>query len=212
MQDIPVFTTENGIASLALKDVPHNGAVYIRIQSSCTPELLMEDCISFCRAVGAEHIYATGHTYLEKYPLHTAILRMQCMKDQLPETDAALFPVQEHTLEQWRRIYNEKMRDIPNASYMTMLDAKKILEARTAYFVHRGDVLLGIGSVDDNQLDSLAAVIPGVGPEVVSALANAVFSDTVYLEVASENLPAMKLYHKLGFVPIAETARWYTVQ
>lgn len=211
MQDIPVFTTENGVASLALKDVPYNAAAYIRIQDSCTPELLLEECVSFCRAVGAERIYATGHTYLEQYPLYTSIVRMQCQKDMLPQTDAALFPVQEQTLETWRNIYNEKMRDVPSASYMTQREAKQMLSARGAYFVHRGDALLGIGSVKENKLESLASVIPGAGAEVVSALSNAVFTDIVYLEVASENHRAMHLYRKLGFMPTLETARWYCI-
>ena len=51
------------------------------------------------RAAGAEKIYAKGHPYLESYPLHTAIWKMRRLREGLPETDAALFPVLEKTIE-----------------------------------------------------------------------------------------------------------------
>ena len=39
MRDFPLFTTENGIGSITLKEVPYKGIAYIKIQSSLTPEL-----------------------------------------------------------------------------------------------------------------------------------------------------------------------------
>ena len=68
MLDIPMFTTENGAASLILKEIPYSEAAYIKIHSSQAPEALLEECVSFCRMAGAENIYASGHVILEKYP------------------------------------------------------------------------------------------------------------------------------------------------
>ena len=53
MKDIPVFTTENGAASLILGEIPYRGQAYIRIQDSLEPESLLKECVSFCRMCGA---------------------------------------------------------------------------------------------------------------------------------------------------------------
>ena len=41
MKDIPVFTTEFGIASLILRDIPYRGEAYVRVRS-CEPSHLTE--------------------------------------------------------------------------------------------------------------------------------------------------------------------------
>ncbi len=115
MRDIPVFCSEFGAASLILKKIPYTKEAYIRIQDTRQPEQLLKECREFCIAAGAEKVYATGNDVLRAYPRHTTLLRMQCARDFLGETDAALFPVQENTAEQWRVIYNEKMLHVPTA-------------------------------------------------------------------------------------------------
>ena len=47
MKDIPVFTTEYGVASLFLREIPYRSRAHIKIQSSQEPEKLLEECISF---------------------------------------------------------------------------------------------------------------------------------------------------------------------
>ena len=59
MKDFPVFTTENGAASLVLKEIPYKKEAYITLRASQAPQALLEECVSFCRACGAEKIYAT---------------------------------------------------------------------------------------------------------------------------------------------------------
>ena len=61
MKDFPMFTTEYGVASLVLREIPYRGEAYITIQDSLEPEKLLEECISFCRICGAEAVYAKGH-------------------------------------------------------------------------------------------------------------------------------------------------------
>ena len=77
MRDIPMFTTEYGVASLVLREIPYRQEAYISIQSSLQPEQLLEECISFCRACGAERIYAKNHDCLTQYPVHTSIIKMR---------------------------------------------------------------------------------------------------------------------------------------
>lgn len=212
MKDFPVFTTQNGVASLILKEIPYRQTAYIRILDSLEPEALLKECVEFCVAVGAEHIYATGHRCLEKYPVFTKILQMGCSTDDLPETDAALFPMQEKTQERWRSLYNEKMKDVPLASYMTQKDTESLLQEKKAYFVHRDKTLLGIGIMDGEKLEAIASVISGAGRDVVLALCSIGCSGTITLEVASKNKKAIKLYTKLGFLIQEERTVWYWIQ
>ena len=211
MRDFPVFATENGVGSITLKEVPYKGVAYIKIQSSEQPDAFLKECVDFCKMAGAERIYASGQEMLEKYPLHTAVLQMSALRENLPESDAALFPVTEKTAERWRDIYNEKMFFISNSSTMTVEDMKTLIKQSGGSFVHSGEELLGIGIARDGTVESVIAVKPGVGREVMLALCGSLSSDRVTLEVASTNTRAIRLYEKLGFLKTAELSRWYDV-
>ena len=174
MKDIPVFATEYGIASLVLKEIPYQSAAYVTVRDSLEPERLLEECIGFCRACGADRIYATGHSELESRPLYTAMWQMQCSLGALPDTDAALWPVQENTLKQWQQIYNDKVRNLPNGAWMTDADARKMIDKGDGYFIHRGETLLGIGRVSGDTIDWVASLQPGAGRDVVLALSHAI--------------------------------------
>ena len=212
MKDIPVFTTENGVASLTLREIPYRGIAYIKIQSSMTPDALIEECVQFCSMCGAERIVATGHPALEKYPLRNAVIQRRRPLEGLPDTDAALFPVQEQTLKQWLEIYNTGMRNVANAAWMTDKDGAGMLQKGDGYFVHRGDTLLGIGKASGDKIGAIVAVQKGAGADVVLALCHALSADSVMLEVASNNDRAVRLYDRLGFLPTAELSRWYIVK
>ena len=128
MRDFPVFTTEHGVGSLVLKEIPYSGIAYITIRDSLEPEGFLTDCTDFCKAVGATMVYASGHPHLEKYPFHTSVIRMCAGIDQMGDTDAMLFPVTGETLSRWREIYNDKMSNVPNASYMSIADSEALLK------------------------------------------------------------------------------------
>lgn len=211
MKDIPVFATEYGIASLVLKEIPYQSAAYVTVRDSLEPERLLEECIGFCRACGADRIYATGHSELESRPLYTAMWQMQCSLGALPDTDAALWPVQENTLKQWQQIYNDKVRNLPNGAWMTDADARKMIEKGDGYFIHRGETLLGIGRASGDTIDWVASLQPGAGRDVLLALSHAITEETVLLTVASVNIKAVKLYENLGFLKNKELSRWFHI-
>ena len=211
MKNIPVFTTQFGVASLILKEVLYKGEAYIKIQDARDPEKLLEECCDFCRAVGAQRIYASGHACLEKYSLHTAVYKMTVNRESLADTDAALFPVTVQTLEQWREIYNRSMMQVANASYMTESDGKKMLNDGDGYFIHKDGVLMGIGKASDDRIDAVVSCMPGAGSEVVMALTHALSGEQICLEVASVNTRAIALYERIGFVKTAEISRWFFV-
>jgi ribosomal protein S18 acetylase RimI-like enzyme len=211
MRDIPVFTTEYGVASLFLKEIPYRGRAHIKIQSSLEPEKLLEECIGFCRACGAEWIDAAGHEYLEKYPLITSLSLMTRPLEGLPAMDANLFTMTEETMQRWLDICNERMANIPNAAYMDSKDGRELLKKGSAYFVHRDGKLLGIGVASGDFIDTVIAVERGAGETVLCALASALTEDTVRLWVASANTRAIRLYERLGFVKVKELSRWHLV-
>ena len=212
MRDMPVFTTEYGVASLVLKEIPYKETAYILIRDSLEPEKLIEECASFCRAVGAEHIFATGHETLEKYPLHTSVLEMRGTAWVDAEKLQSLFPVTEQTVGRWRQIYNERMKTVDNSGTLESRDEKKILESDGAYFVHSCGELLGIGWLEEETLLAVASVRPGAGETVMHSLMSLVEGASVTLEVASTNERAIRLYEKLGFLKTREISRWYRIR
>ena len=211
MKDLPVFTTENGVASLTLREIPTQGCAYIKMQASEMPERLLADSVAFCRMVGAQKIYASGSDILVKYPLHTALWEMTCLREALGDTQACLWPVQAHTLDSFQKLYNQKISCIPNASWMTDAEGKRMLEAGEGYFIHKDGKLLGIGIVAGNELRFVASIVPGAGIDVVRALASIPSTETIKLQVASENKKAVQLYKRLGFVVTKEISLWYHV-
>ena len=211
MRDFPVFTTENGVASLVLREIPYQGAAYITLQDSLSPGELLAECVDFCKMAGAEKIYATGNPWLEKYPVYTTVMRMQRPREGLEDSDAALFPVTEKTVEQWRSLYNDRMKTVPNASTMTREDGKQLLTKGGGYFVHKDGELLGIGIAREDKIEAIASVKPGAGETVLLSLCSALFSENVVLEVASNNDRAIRLYNRLGFIKTQALRTWYDV-
>lgn len=211
MRNIPVFTTQFGVASLVLKEIPYTKAAYVHLQSAVDPVPLLEECRDFCRAVGAEKVYATGEGIPESYPVYTEILEMQVLKENLPDSEAMLFPVQEETLERWRQSYNQRMSGVPNAAWMDQEDAREMLSKGGGYFVHEDGVAIGIGMVQDDMLMAVASLKKGSGRKVVLALSELVKGDVVRLEVASVNWTAVRLYENLGFLVTHKKSVWYKI-
>lgn len=211
MRDFPVFTTENGVGSLVLKEIPYNATAYVTIQDSSFPTEFLQECLAFCKVAGAEKVYATGNQILEDYPLYTAVYRMTIPYEMIPDTEACIFPVTEKTLPEWREIYNLKMKHVDNAAYMSEKAGREMLVRGNGYFVHCNGNILGIGMASEDRIDCIASVVPGMGREIVSALAHALFCDHVFLEVASTNGKAIRLYESMGFIKTKEVSRWYKI-
>ncbi len=211
MKDIPVFTTENGVASLFLQDIPYRGIARIKLLSSQCPEALLHECVDFCRACGAEQIHGAGHPVLEKYPHVADILQMRGNADAIGDTEAMLFPLQEETVKEWVAIANEKLSGVDNAAYISESEAKRIAREGLGYFVHRDGTLLGIGQIGENTIELVASVCPGGGACTVRALAQLLSADDISLQVASTNLKAIRLYKSLGFVVTGVISSWYKI-
>lgn len=211
MRDFPMFTTEYGVASLILREVPYRQEAYIVIQSTQQPEELLNECISFCRAAGAERIYARGHEYVEKYPLHTVIYEMRGQIRSDEDKVEHLWLVTAETIGKWRELLNGRMQDVDNAGTLEKHGEQEILDLGGAYFVHRAGELLGAGWIVEDELMLVAAFQKGAGERVVQTLLSAAPHEQIKLQVVSTNVPAIRLYEKMGFVRTAELRRWYRV-
>ena len=212
MRDFPIFTTEYGVSSLILKEIPYKNTAYICIRGVQEEffDAHLRECISFCRMAGAEQIYASGHDRLAEYPLYTAVVEMRGTAWVDPEKCNSLFPVTETTVAQWRKIYNECMHRVDNAGFLESRDEKQILTGES-YFVHRDGQLLGIGWLQDGKLLAVAAARKGAGETVMHTLMSLIEGEAMTLEVASTNTRAIRLYEKLGFLKTREISRWYQV-
>ena len=213
MRDFPIFTTEFGVASLVLREIPYKKEAYICIrdvQEGFLREHLCE-CVSFCKMAGADRVYATGADGLAAYPLADCIVQMAGEAPQDGEEMANLFPVTEQTVARFREIYNGKMRPVFNSKTLESRDEKEILRSGGAYFVHREGQLLGIGWVGEGEILALAAWERGAGEQVLRTLLSLNPMERVTLQVAASNQRAIRLYEKLGFLRTREVARWYDV-
>ena len=211
MKDFPMFTTEFGVASLVLHEIPYRGEAFILIQDTLQPEELLAECVSFCRICGAEKIYVRGHEIAEKYPLHCIAYEMRGTA-RVDETKVEhLWPVTEENVTRWRELMNEKMRPVDNSGTLTKKHEQDILGSSGAYFVHHEGELLGAGWLMGNELLLLCAVKPGSGERVMHTMMSLICGQEMKLDVVSTNERAIRLYEKLGFLKTSEIRRWHRV-
>lgn len=211
MKDMPMFTTENGIASLTLREIPYSKRAYIRLQSFADASKLLQECSDFCRAVGAEEIYAAGESWETDLPPQTDILEMVCLRQNLPDTDAVAMVVGEQQLSAFRSIYNDKMQNVPNAAYLSIQDTMDMYKKRCAYVVMQQEEMIGIGIAAGDTIEMMAALVKGKGKDVLAALSMRLQSESVRVVVASANIKAISLYNRLGFQISEVLGRWFKI-
>lgn len=212
MNDIPVFTTQYGSASLVLREIPYKEEAYIRVLGADDADSLLKECEKFCVMAGAKKIYATADVMPDWFPLYNRILIMRCDRESLGESYAALWPVQEHTAAYFQKMYNSKIEKVDNAAYMDSVQMRQMIKRGDGYFVHNGEKLLGFGRVYNGELLWVASVCSGAGADVVKALASIVTDDVITLHVSSTNHKALELYERLGFMLVGEQACWYKIR
>ena len=211
MKDFPMFTTEYGVASLVLREVPYRQEAFVTVQSTQQPEELIRECISFCRICGAEKIYARNHEFVEQYPMHCIIYEMRGPVEVDESKVANLWPVTRETIGKWREFLNEKMRPIDNSGTLVKQGEQEILDTGGAYFVHREGKLLGAGWLVDDELLLIAAAENGMGEQVLHTLLSVTCPEQLRPDVVSTNERAIRFYEKMGMIKTAEKRRWYQI-
>ena len=166
----------------------------------------------FCNAVGAQKIYACNHGALSDYPVYARILTMERSVAGLPETDAEAVPVTTQGLSRFQDIYNQKMKNIPAARYLTNQRTRSLLQEENCFFICESKDIIGIGIASDGVISAIASVRAGAGKDIVLALCKGMTAERVSLEVAEENTKALRLYERLGFSVTGVKNIWYKIK
>lgn len=216
MKNIPVFTGTHGTASLIFQEIPISGKAYVLIRSVWTtlPGLL-EECSQFCRAVGAEQIFASYGT--EELPGTHAydLIAMTCAKAALPlpAAEVELEPLTPENGEAYLQIYNRCFAAVSGAATYGQKDLRRLYDRDLAWLVRKNGTYAAVAEISEEGLEGIA-VLPefaGLGYDLAAAVLQMVPRSTVSLKVASDNPRARRLYDRLGFRESGIVSRWWKI-
>lgn len=217
MNNIPLFASQGGTASLVLREIPFTGKAYIILQlivEEKLPEMIAE-CCGFCRSCGATECFVSrGDGDDLPIPVAYETIRMTVHKNLLPPGEpVTLAPIQEANDSIYIRLYNQCFAHVSGAA---AYDRKQI---QRIYLLHQKAFLallpdgtpFGFGELHDNELAAVG-VLPeyrGRGHDLTLALLAHCPGPVCSLTVASDNLRALRMYEKLGFQQEEVVSRWY---
>lgn len=216
MNNIPLFTTAGGIATLILREIPWNGRAYVLVRSVWEGQgtVLLEECRSFCRAAGAQEVYAACHGQEEPLPAKPAytIDTMQCLKQQLPVgKPVVLEPLTRENSQQYLDIYNSCFRQVPSAASYNRKSLEPLYGEDLAWLARQDGEYAAVAEISTTGLEGIA-VLPeyrGLGFDLAAAVLQMVPRPAVELRVASTNERAIALYRRLGFRETGQQKQWY---
>lgn len=219
MNNIPVFTSQGGTATLILREIPISGKAYVLLRTVLPgqAENLAAECASFCKMCGAEEIFASWEDgdlpflapAYDIYLLHVA-------KSALPEgKPVQLVPMTPENDAIYQRIYNRCFYHVSHAaSYDRGQIARIYREHQRAFLaLDERERPYGIGELHGDELAAIA-VLPkyrGRGMDLAVALLQLCPGEDLHVTVASDNDAAMRLYEKLGFHLFGVESKWYVV-
>lgn len=202
MKDIPIFTVPDGMATLILREIPTRREGYVLVRAVFTTlDALLCECERFCRAAGAETVYFGGNADFSAYPVYARLVEREIDCARLPRTTASARPVAKEERAEWERHYRERFQDVPLAQSAPKLE--------NACFIVENGERIGLGQVEGETLRVVASLKKGCGADCVAALAAASGARRLKLLCAEENLPAMRLYDRLGFTVEGVREIWY---
>lgn len=213
MKDIPVFTGAYGIATLVLKEIPWSGCGYVIVRSVWSDAAaFLEECLGFCRACGAEQVYASWEMAELPAPHAYDMVQLQMKKSELPRgVPLELQELTKENAEAFLQVYNTCFRQVPNAASYGKKDTARLLGEETAYLVCKDGVCAAVAEISKEGLEAVA-VLPeyrGLGYDLARTVLEHVPSVTLKLKTASTNERALRLYARLGFRQTAVLTRWW---
>ena len=213
MKDIPIFTGENGVAMLILREIPHQHRAYVMLRTVWRLQPFLAECRDFCRMAGAEIVYVTGQEDLSNLPFVHAMERWTCRRADLPPLaePVELTPLDDGNRETFRTIYNRLFAQIPNAATCTSQELERIQrEERAALAVVDGQVA-GLAQWTDGRLEAIGVEpeFRGLGYRLALTVLHRMTTEMVELQVSSANQRALALYQRLGFTRSETLSRWY---
>ena len=214
MKDIPMFTGTHGLASLVLKEIAVSGRAYAVIRSvwNGRTEAFLQECLSFCRAVGAEEVYASYETEILPADHVYDTVAMELEKSGLPAgAPVELEPLTEENGQIFLDIYNTCFREMIGAATYGKQDLLRLLGTDCAFLAKKDGKYAGIAEISEIGLENIA-VLPefrGLGYDLALAVLPMVPRKIVRLKVASNNEKALALYTRLGFERKEIVSRWW---
>lgn len=219
MNNIPVFTSQGGTATLILREIPVSKRAYILLRTVLPgmAENLVAECASFCKMCGAEEVFVSWadgdlpflSPAYDIYLLHVS-------KSALPEGKlVTLTPMTPENDAIYQRIYNRCFSHVSHAaSYDRGQIARIYREHQRAFLaLDEGDRPYGIGELHGDELAAIA-VLPnhrGTGTDLAISLLQLCPGEDLKVTVASDNEAAMGLYEKLGFHLAGVESKWFRV-
>lgn len=174
MKDIPVFSCPDGIATLILREVPFRGEGYILVRGVFgTLEGLLAECAGFCRAAGAERLFAAGEADFSGYPAAIRILGRSAPRASLlpHRRRCALFPSRKKRQRTGRGNTMRASGAVPAAESCSPAEERALAAGGEALWIWDGAERIGLGRVRGSELLAVAALQPGAGERCVRALA-----------------------------------------
>ena len=213
MKDIPIFTGEHGVATLILREIPHQQRAYVMLRTVWRLQPFLSECRAFCRMAGAESVYVTGQEDLSGLPFVHAMERWTCRRADLPPLvePVDLTPLDDSNRETFRTLYNRLFAQIPNAATCTPQEVERIQrEERAALAVVEGQIA-GLAQWTDGRLEAIGVEpeFRGLGYRLALTVLHRMTTETVELQVSSANQRALALYQRLGFTKTETLSRWY---
>ena len=216
MKDIPIFTGAHGVATLILSQISWSGCGYVMVRSVWDDEkAFLEECLSFCRACGAERVYASWELAELPAPHGYDMVQMEMKKSDLPQGETlTLEDLTEENSEVFIDIYNTCFLPIPNAASYGKKDIGRLLGEETAYLVKQDGKYAAIAEISKEGLEAVA-VLPqyrGLGYDLCRTVLHKVPSVTLKLKTVSTNERALALYRRLGFGNEQIVSRWWKLR
>lgn len=205
------------MASLVLREIPYSGAAYVLVRSVWNGQTaaLLEECASFCRAAGAQRVYASdGRNDLPgEHAYDMVMLTMQ--RENLPEltNPAILEPISVQNGAEYLAVYNACFRDLPGAASYGKKDLGRLIEHGSGFLTRKNGVCVGVVELEKDELAGIC-VLPefkGLGYDLALTALHRLEHSVVRLKTASTNERALRLYRRLGFGNGTCISRWWLI-
>lgn len=216
MQNIPIFTSVHGTATLILKEIPVSGLAYVLVRSVWDGDLegLAAEGAAFCRQAGAREVYASYEQTILPAPHSHDVLEFTMARSRLPAVEpVTLTPLSADNGADYLAVYNRCFAAMPGHASYDRRDIQRLLGQDSAFLVYVEGVPAAVVELGENRLEGIG-VLPehrGLGyPLAVTALARCP-GPTLSLRVVDTNHRAIALYRRIGFRQTKVVSRWWRV-
>lgn len=223
MNNIPVFFSKGGTATLILREIPFTGTAYVLLRTVFPDALsiLIEECDGFCRECGAAHVLfsmADGSA-LEGLSHAYDIYAMRGTRDLFPSVPCpfTFLPMTKENSREYQDLYNRCFSEVSHALSYDYGQLQRILRTGQQAFIVRTPegISCGMGELHGNELAAVG-LLPeyrgkGLSLPLTLGLLSHCPGSEITLTVVSDNNAAIALYESLSFRITAIESRWYRI-